>query len=278
MAVDDAGVLLPRCVLDARKEMINSIGMHFKLIPAGEFQMGSPDPVSDAQINEKPQHPVRIVRPFYLGVYPVTQEEYERVIGSNPSCFLGEGRRPVEKVSWFNAVAFCNRLSEMEDLRQYYAIASSGVSIHGGSGYRLPTEAEWEYACRARTTTTWSCGGTPEDLRNFAWFFDNSELTTHPAGQKAANPWGLHDMHGNVWEWCWDWYAEKYYANSPHEDPQGPGEGSCRVVRGGSWISRTANCRSACRIRGWPGGRSHDVGFRVARECRPASRTKPKRR
>jgi len=149
------------------------------------------------------------------------------------------------------------------------------VTLHGGSGYRLPSEAEWEYACRAGTTTAWPCGVTAAGLHSAAWFAENSAQETHPVGQKAANPWGFHDLCGNVWEWCWDWYAEDYYASSPREDPRGPADASCRVGRGGSWISGAAHCRSACRIRGCPGGRSHDVGFRVARNVSGKSDKSP---
>ena len=169
----------------------NSIGMKLVLIPAGEFLMGSPESDSDAPDEEKPQHKVRISKPFYLGVTEVTQEQYERVMGENPSRFKGDPQRPVEKVSWEDAVAFCRKLSEKE-----------------GRTYRLPTEAEWEYACRAGSQTKWSFGDDDSALKEYAWYLDNADSTTHPVAQKKPNAWGLYDMHGNVWEWCQDWYGD----------------------------------------------------------------------
>lgn len=244
-------------------ELVNAIGMRLRIIPAGEFLMGSPDSDADAPGNEKPQHVIRIRYPFYLGVYPVTQDEYEQVIGSRPSRVTGDGPRPVESLSWFEAIEFCNSLSKSDSLRSYYDIAGRKISILGGSGYRLPTEAEWEYACRAGTTTKWSCGDRVAQLPSFAWFRENSKHT-QLLGQKPPNPWGLYDMQGNVREWCWDWYGPEYYRESPVEDPQGPARGSHRVDRGGGWSDDARMCRAA--YRGWhqPTSRSVDLGFRVA--------------
>ncbi|NLX95392.1 MAG: SUMF1/EgtB/PvdO family nonheme iron enzyme, partial [Rhodopirellula sp.] len=235
------------------QELEDSIGIRFKLIPAGTFLMGSPDGDSDAWPGEKPQHLVRITKPFYLGVTEVTQEQYERVIGQNPSRFKGDPQRPVEMVSWEDAVAFCRKLSEQE-----------------GQTYRLPTEAEWEYACRARSQTKWSFGDDPAGLTEQAWFDRNSEGTTHPVAQKKPNAFGLYDVQGSVWEWCSDRYGEKYYGESPQADPQGPAEGSLRVNRGGSWDYLASDCRASCR--GWnvSGYRYDFLGFRLVRES-PAS-------
>lgn len=169
-------------------EFVNAIGMRLRVIPAGEFLMGSPDSDADAPGNEKPQHVIRIRYPFYLGVYPVTQDEYEQVIGSRPSRVTGDGPRPVESLSWFEAIEFCNSLSKSDSLRSYCDIAGRKISILGGSGYRLPTEAEWEYACRAGTTTKWSCGDRVAQLPSFAWFRENSKHT-QLLGQKPPNPW-----------------------------------------------------------------------------------------
>jgi len=238
--------------------------MRLVLIPKGEFLMGSSasDSVAD---DAKPQRRVRITRPFYLGRYEVTQQEYERVMGRNPSRYKG-GRNPVEGVSWFNAVRFCNKLSENERLPQYYKIHGEDVSSSGGSGYRLPTEAEWEYACRAGTTTRYCFGDSEAGLWEYAWFNDNLRKTTHPVGQNKPNAWGLYDVHGNVWEWCEDWYGADYYRDSPTDDPPGPPEGSERVFRGGSWSSDAAAlCRSAFRCSLPPTLDSIGLGFRVAR-------------
>jgi formylglycine-generating enzyme required for sulfatase activity len=239
---------LKRSQPDTAKEITNSIGMKLVLIPAGEFLMGSPDSDGTADDDEKPQHRVRITRPFYLGVTELTQEQYEQVMGSTPSGFQGDPKRPVEKVSWHDAVEFCRRLSQKE-----------------GKEYRLPTEAEWEYACRAGSTTGWCFGDNESELGQYAWYSGNSGRGTHPVGQKKPNAWGLYDMHGNVWEWCADWYGKDYYRTSPLDDPKGPDSGGDRVLRGGSWVSNARSARSASRTTLTPGNRLNLVGFRLAR-------------
>ncbi len=257
----------------------NSLGMRLVLIPPGSFLMGSPDSDRDAGADEKPQHRVRISRPFYLGAHPVTQEQYRQVIGTNPSYFAPTGvgkdevkgvdtsKRPVERVSWLDAAAFCNALSRRQNLPEYYRIDRELVLIPdaAGKGYRLPTEAEWEYACRAGTTTRYSFGDDEDALRNYGWYSDNSGGTTQPVGEKAANPWGLYDMHGNVLEWCWDWFEPGYYTQSPAADPPGPRQASGRVIRGGGWNYEPRNARSANRFWNALGIRYSDLGFRVAR-------------
>lgn len=225
----------------------NSLGMMFSLVPAGEFVMGSTVGGSD----ERPPHRVRITKPLYLGVYEVTQGQYQRVMGTNPSYFKGDPQRPVERVSWDDAVAFCDKLSALPEERS------------AGRAYRLPTEAEWEYACRAGTTTKWSFGDDESAFGEYAWYLDNSRGTTHPVGQKKPNTWGLHDMHGNVYEWCQDWYKSDYYEESPTEDPPGSSTGSPRVLRGGEWGDDPSCCRSACRGRYGPVCRNYNIGFRV---------------
>jgi len=236
---------------DPAGTIVNSIGMKLVPIPAGEFQMGSPETDGDRDANET-QHRVRITRPFLLGMYEVTQEQYERVMGSNPSHFKGDPRRPVETVSWDDATEFCRKLSEKERIT-----------------YRLPTEAEWEYACRGGGTTKWCSGNEDSGLDNHAWYAKNSGGTTHPVGQKKANRWGLFDMHGNAQEWCQDCYEPDYYANSPPNDPTGPAAGPYRSLRGGHWRGTARDCRSALRPYGPPFGRSIDLGFRVARTDKP---------
>jgi formylglycine-generating enzyme required for sulfatase activity len=224
--------------------------MELVLIPAGSFLMGSPDLDTGAGSDEKPQHEVRITRPFYLGKYEVTQEQWQAVVGTNPSRFQGP-KNPVENVSWNDCQAFVKNLNDR----------------HGGGGivFGLPTEAQWEYACRAGSTARWCFGDSDSNLAEYAWYGSNSNSMTHPVGQKKPNAWGLHDMHGNVSEWCVDWYGSKSYAVSPADDPSGPDSGTSRVLRGGCWFNWPSDVRSAVRGRGVPGGRVNGVGFRVAR-------------
>ncbi len=253
--------------LDVPLNLQNSSGMKLALIPAGEFTMGSPAAESNRSKHEGPQHRVRITRPFYLGVYQVTQEEYEQVMETNPSAFSRDGgnshvissldtrRFPVGRVSWDEAREFCRRLSEREEHE-----------------YRLPTEAEWEYACRAGTTTPFHFGDVLDgrqanaDGRYCYGTEQQGPYLRRPTtvGSYSANAFDLHDMHGNVWEWCADWYDWNYYAHAPLEDPQGPATGTARVNRGGSWYSYARACRAAFRCELSPGMRFFDVGFRVA--------------
>jgi formylglycine-generating enzyme required for sulfatase activity len=229
----------------------NNVSMKLLLIPAGKSMMGSPDGEKDGLTDERPQHEVTISKPFYLGVYEVTQEQYEQIMGKNPSEFKG-AKYPVEAVIWEDAVEFCKKLS-----------AKTGKTVS------LPTEAQWEYACRAGTKTRFGFGDKDEDLGDYAWWgYDNgnSEKQTHPVGQKKPNAWGLYDMHGNVWEWCSDWYADSY-ANAKKQDPTGPDSGELRVLRGGSWFSFPQHCRSASRNSKAVGNRILSIfvgGFRVA--------------
>jgi formylglycine-generating enzyme required for sulfatase activity len=247
--------------------MTNSIGMTLVLIPAGEFLMGSPETERAAPEDEKPQHLVRITRPFYLGIHQVTQGQYRAVTGTNPSYFEGDGADdlPVESVSWADAAAFCNALGALEGLAPYYDPGT--WACLGGDGYRLPTEAEWEYAARAGNTDRFSFGADEAPMGEHAWFIGNSQDRTHPVGQKRPNAFGLHDMHGNVWEWCGDAFDPKYYGRSPGADPLCPPQAAAavRVHRGGCWADGEWFLRSANR-----GGSTHhcqddDVGFRVAR-------------
>lgn len=228
------------------QEFTNSIGIRFRLIPAGSFMMGASPGDSEVGEGELPRHSVEITRPFHIGEHEVTQEIYEQVMGENPSEFKGADR-PVERISWNDAVAFCTRLSEMT-----------------GESYRLPTEAEWEYACRAGTETRYYWGDAMDG--DYAWHDENSGGETHPAGQKNPNEWGLYDMSGNVWEWCGDWFAENYYFQSPPQDPSGPESGTSRVVRGGSWYNYPKNLRSSSRFGFRPDRGNYYIGFRVVRE------------
>jgi formylglycine-generating enzyme required for sulfatase activity/serine/threonine protein kinase len=291
-------------------EISNSIGMKLVLIPPGEFDMGStPEEQAwareegkkdsgrplwyfDRLANEGPRHRVRITKPFLLGMYHTTQAEYQRVMGVNPSAFCPEpinasalnppladqgkadreqcgnkaagvdtSRRPVETVSWEDAMEFCRRLSAMPAERAARRV------------YRLPTEAEWEYACRAGTTTRWSCGDEEARVLEHGWFSKNSDFTTHPVGQKKPSVWGLCDMHGNVWQWCADWFGQDYYRESPANDPAGAAAGSARVLRGGDHHFLPSLSRSAYRYSLQPAFRGHLFGFRVV--CEIASKQQP---
>ena len=226
----------------------NGMGMEFVLIPAGTFQMGCSSEAEQCDAGEKPRHEVTISKPFYLGKYEVTQAQWEAVMGNNPSHYKGADR-PVELVSWDDVQEFIGKLNAKE----------------GHIGYRLPTEAEWEYAARAGSAKAYGFGDDVGQLGNYAWYRVNSGEETHPVGQKRPNAWGLHDMHGNVWEWVQDRYGE-YSAGSAADpaDPAGPQAGELRVLRGGAWDQTARRCRSASRIMGPPGARVGAVGFRLA--------------
>jgi formylglycine-generating enzyme required for sulfatase activity len=238
--------------------LTNRIGMELVLIPAGTFMMGTPIEELDAIAggdagyrdwiaHEAPPHRVHISQPFYLGKYPVTQAQWEAVMGQNPSRFKGNPNHPVEQVSWFDVLAFLQKLNDRE----------------GGRDYRLPTEAQWEYACRAGTETL----RYHEDVDAIAWYSATSERhagQTYPVGQKLPNAWGLHDMLGNVWEWCRD--GKRNYTADPVTDPLGPIESRiCRVIRGGVWVSSARVARAADRLSRHPrDGACFYLGFRCA--------------
>jgi formylglycine-generating enzyme required for sulfatase activity len=237
------------------KELTNSIGMKLVLIPKGTFMMGSPETEKGRHENET-QREVTISKDYYLGVYEVTQAQYEKVMGKNPSHFQGaivgneNADLPVEKVSWDDAVEFCKKLSDLPEEKK------------AGREYRLPTEAEWEYACRAGSKTVFSFDDEEGLLPEYGWFDRNSSNRTHTVGLLEPNAWGLYDMHGNVWEWCSDWYGE--YPKGAVADPTGPKMDSVRVIRGGSWNFAAAECRSASRDWSGPSDHGDDLGFRVA--------------
>jgi uncharacterized repeat protein (TIGR02543 family) len=236
-------------------------------IRSGSFTMG--DDSGTGESDERPAHRVT-VSAFKMGRYEVTQEQFEDVMGYNPSWFDSspadgeeQGERPVERVSWLDAVNFCNALSEIEGRTKVYTIDGSTVTMdRNANGYRLPTEAEWEYACRAGTTTQYSFGDDDTSIEEYAWIRENSGSKTHEVGIKKPNPWGLYDMHGNVWEWCWDWYDDMYYQGSPDTNPEGAASGSDRAVRGGSWGNLSAYARSADRVNS-SFGNSSNLGFRI---------------
>jgi formylglycine-generating enzyme required for sulfatase activity len=214
------------------------------LVQAGRFVMGDRDEV------DAPQHEVA-VSAFYMDKFLVTQQLYEKLMSENPSRWK-TGANPVEQVRWSDAVKFCNKRSESEGLQPCYDLKSWTCNFEA-NGYRLPTEAEWEYACRAGTTTAYFFGDTAAKLRDYAWFDKNSGGHTRPVGQKQPNPWGLEDICGNVWEWCNDFYKVDYYKQSPPQDPKGPDHAETKVVRGGAWRFSAENCRSGYRYNENPG-------------------------
>jgi len=237
-------------------------------IQPGTFTMGSPTNEVDRSSIEGPQTVVTISRGFWMGKYLVTQGDYLSVVGTNSSYFNGDRSGPpwfdqdfgtdltlpVEQVSWSDATNYCALRTAQE---------RAAGRIPANCGYRLPTEAEWEYACRAGTTTRFYYGDDPgyTNLHNYAWYFDNSIYGTQPVGQLLPNAWGLYDMAGNVWEWCRDWYGP--YLGGNLADPQGPVTGTARVWRGGSWFSAARHCRSARRLNNFPPYTYYQLGFRV---------------
>jgi formylglycine-generating enzyme required for sulfatase activity len=221
----------------------NSLGMEFVLLPAGEFLMGS----DYYEADERPVHKVILSQPFYLGKYEVTQGQWLDVMGANPSHFKGDPQRPVERVSWHMVQEFIRRLNARE----------------GHTAYRLPTEAEWEYAVRAGSTTQYSFGDDESQLQHYAWYAKNDRGTTHPVGQLKPNAWGLYDMHGNVWEWVEDWRGP--YLTGTAIDPRGPLTGTLKGYRGGGWGYGGTRCRSANRSYDAPSYVYGTHGFRLAR-------------
>ncbi len=227
----------------------NSAGMEFVLIPNGEFMMGSPSGERGTDGDESPVHKVTIGEPFYLGKYEVTQEQWQKVMGNNPSYFKGDSL-PVERVSWEEAQEFIKKLNEMEK----------------SDKYRLPSEAEWEYACQAGNSARYSFGYDVSSLGEYAWYDENSGDKTQPVGQKNPNLWGLYDMHGNVWEWVQDGWHDSYYGAPSDGSARESESNSLKVRRGGSWEGSAGYCRTANRGNSGSGYRSSGLGFRVLSE------------
>jgi formylglycine-generating enzyme required for sulfatase activity len=249
----------------AIESITNTIGMKLNKIPAGTFMMGSPATETDRQDNEH-QHPVTISKAFYMQTTEVTQGQWKEVMGTEPWKGKGDVKEgpnyAAAWISWNDAVAYCKKLSEKE-----------------GKTYRLPTEAEWEYACRAGTETTWSFGDDQSKFGQYAWYGENAwaidEKYAHQVRLKKSNAFGLYDMHGNVWEWCHDYFDPDYYKQSPEQDPQGAASGSRRVYRGGTWFSDSRDARSALRGSFGAGYSDSDFGFRVVRELDDSSQSTP---
>jgi formylglycine-generating enzyme required for sulfatase activity len=228
----------------------NFAGIKFIFIQSGCFQMGNDKPATDRTVGEKPSHRVCIEKPFYMGETEVTQKQWQDVMDKNPSKNKVEDK-PVDRVSWNDAQEFIQKLNAKE----------------GGNFFRLPTEAEWEYAARAGSDDDFSFGDNESSLATYAWFGNlGYKGSPHEVAQKEPNKLGLYDMHGNVWEWVQDWYDGTYYSNSPANNPQGPETGKYRVYRGGSYIGKATNLRSAVRFSALPVTRTHDLGFRLVRQ------------
>jgi formylglycine-generating enzyme required for sulfatase activity len=274
-------------------EYTNSIGMKFRLIPPGEFLMGStPEEIEAALVvankdqawrerisSEVPRHKVTLTQPVYVGVNEVTQAQYEQVMGTNPSHLsasgegkdaiagLETGNHPVEMVSWNDAAEFCIKLSQQDKRKPFYLRSEETVTPLEGTGYRLPTEAEWEFASRAGTTARFWSGDEEQDLIEVGWFKSNSGGRSHAVGDLAANPFGLSDVHGNVWEWTQDSWDQAFYGTFQEKaaiNPSSPfSTGSQRVLRGGSWGSHPLSCRSSARYAYPPEYRAEGIGFRV---------------
>jgi formylglycine-generating enzyme required for sulfatase activity len=242
-------------------------------IPEGNFMMGARKSDTEAHAGY-PMHKV-ILDSFFMDITTVTQKDYSSLMGRNPSFFKHEDR-PVEKVTWFDAVLYCNARSKRDELEPVYTytsiVNSSGLCTVGlenleidfsKKGYRLPTEAEWEYACRAGTETAFYWGDEMDDA--YGWWHKNAGDKSNPVGKKKPNAWGLYDMSGNVWQWCSDWYGEKYYAESPEKNPRGPETGTFRIHRGGSWLSLDYLLASGLRYWLEPFHRFNGLGFRCVR-------------
>jgi len=255
----------PAPVIEPPPIVVTDSGAEMVSIPAGAFMMGSDGNLDD----EAPAHEVW-VDAFLMDRYEVTQDLYSKFVPTNGSHFKGPDL-PVEQINWTDAALFCNLRSKAEGLEPCYDENTAECNFEA-TGYRLPTEAEWEYACRAGTTTDYSFGNDPRQLKDYAWFDENGGDTTHPAGQKRPNPWGLYDLHGNVAEWCNDPYDENAYKNSPAKNPRGPASGKDYVLRGGAWAMDADTCRSAARIAENPGFQDacfarDAIGFRCVRKA-----------
>jgi len=257
----------------------------FVRIQGGTFTMGSPEDELERQDYEGQRQVT--VSTFYMGKYEVTQKEYQEIMGSNPSVFKGDNL-PVENVSWYDAVEYCNKRSQKEGLTPAYAINKNQKDLNNinindnvkwtvmwnrsANGYRLPSEAEWEYACRAGTTTPFCTGDnitTSQANYNGRYPYNNNDKGISykkplPVGSFEPNAWGLYDMHGNIWEWCWDWYNVDF-SNEAKTDPMGAFSGAGRVVRGGSWAAPAEYARSASRVPNYPNRRYNYLGFRLVR-------------
>lgn len=260
-------------------EITNSLGMRLRLIPSGIYQRGSP-PDEWGRSHDELRHRARIPYPFYMAVMETTQREYEEIMGANPSQFDLAPDFPVDRVLWEEALEFCNALSRREGFPPVYERRGDGwVGFPERDGYRLPYEAEWEFACRAGSTNAFHNGPIEPleegsaTLQRVAWFKENSRGQPQPVGQLEPNAWGLYDILGNLHEWCWDWYAP--YPRDHESDFTGPAAGEARVVRGGGWYSTMEQTRCAARRPWYPFNHWNSLGFRIVRTVRPEAATAP---
>jgi sulfatase modifying factor 1 len=254
---------VPKNAAEATGDIKDESGIEMVKLPHGRFKMGD-----ENEIDAKP-HEV-FISSFYIDKYPVTQQQYKKIMGENPSRWKAD-KNPVEQVRWSDAVRFCNARSLREGLQPCYDLQTWQCNFNA-NGYRLPTEAQWEYACRAGTTTMYFFGNDSSKLTDYAWLDENSGGKPRPVGQKLPNPWGLYDMYGNVWQWCNDFYKVDYYQQSPEENPKGPKTGETKVVRGGAWKFSADSCRSGYRYNEDPGYSDvcfgYDIyGFRCVRNA-----------
>lgn len=262
----------PESTTEALPTITTTSGAEMVLIPAGRFRMGS----ANGKADETPVHELQMDA-FLMDRYEMTQEQYTKFVPLNGSHFKGP-KNPVEMISWPEAALFCNERSRAEGLQPCYDEENGQCNFDAG-GYRLPTEAEWEYACRAGSDTEYCFGADARGLRQSGWFVENANKKTQPVGQKKPNAWGLYDMHGNVAEWCNDIYEKDYYAGSPAQNPRGASEGVKRALRGGAWNSPADCCRSAYRLGEDPGFEDacfarDAIGFRCVRKASSPSDTK----
>jgi len=270
---------LPHTPEPARREIPTPVPIPrgYVRIRSGSFQMGSPREDRKYFSMAEQRHSVALTQSFYLSSREVTQGKWQAMMGSNPSKNK-DSNLPVENITWYDAIIFCNRLSIKSGLKPCYYSDSAHTQLFDGkppvqqgevywntqsNGYRLPTEAEWEYACRAGSKSPFFFGTTDTNLSDYSWFQMNSSGTTHPPGEKKPNKWGLYDIYGNVMEWCWDWHDS--YSDKSRTNPGGAKSGTARTIRGGNWRDNARKCRSAARYSNYPGFRSNQLGFRLAR-------------
>jgi len=261
----EGSTLIDDCKTKVFKIPSSNIEISMNPVKEGGFMMGSSNNQLDRYNDEGPLHNVNITDTYYLGIYEVTQEQWEEIMGSQPSENIGDNL-PVERVSWFEAIEFCNKLSDRFGLEKVYIISNDQVTYDfSKKGFRLPTEAEWEYAARGGINKDVSLYSGSDNLSEVAWFSGNSGFLTHEVGEKLPNSLGFFDMSGNVYEWCWDWYNSIYYGYSNSNNPKGPVNGKSKILRGGAFASVSKYCRLSFRHYGSPNNKTNNAGLRLAK-------------